>query len=118
MTFATVSENRQQLSLLSYLLLSVFPGSTVHQNRDPERAVQRMSTHEVDAIFADADTCSDWMHLIGRNHSNASVYLLCRKELLPPEGTGGIRGIVTYPITKQKIQIALQSIPQEFREVV
>lgn len=118
MTFATVCENRQLLSQLSRLLLSAFPGSTVHQNRDPERAVQRLSSHEVDAIFADADTCSDWVHLMRRHHANTSVYLLCRQDLLPPEGTGDIRGIVTYPITKQKIQIALQNIPREIREVV
>ena len=118
MTFTTVSSNREQSALLSQLLLMAFPGCTIHQSRDPARAIQHLSTQKVDAMFMDADSCSDWIPVLRRHESNPSVYLLCRQDLLPPEKTPGIRGIVTYPITKQKIQNALQNIPREIREVV
>ena len=118
MTFANVSVNPELLTLLSHLLILAFPGCTIHQSRDPMRAAQRLSNHEVDAIFADADTCSDWIHTLKKHKSNPSVYLLCRQDSQLPEGTENIRGIVTYPITQQKIQLALQPRPQEIREVI
>ena len=117
MTFANVCVNREQLTLLSQLLLAAFPGCTIHQSRDPMRAAQRLSDHKIDAVFADADTCSDWIHSLKRHLSNTSVYLLCRQDSSLPEEAEDIHGIVTYPITEQKIQDALLNIPQEIREV-
>jgi hypothetical protein len=58
------------------------------------------------------------MHLLNRQQSKASVYLLCRHDAPPPKETGGVRSVITYPITKQKIQAAFQHIPQQIREVV
>ena len=118
MTFANVSVNREQLILLSQLLLTAFPGCTIHQSCDPVRTITHLSTQKVDAVFADADTYPELMHLLNRQKSKASVYLLCRHDALPPEETGGIRSVITYPITRQKIQVALQTIPREVREVV
>ena len=118
MTFANVSVNREQLSLLSQLLLTVFPGCVIHQGCDPVRTMKHLSTQKVDAVFADADTYSELTNLLKRQKTNASVYLLCRQDVLPPEETGGIRSVITYPITRQKMQAALQSIPQDIREVV
>ena len=118
MTFATVSVNREQLALLSQWLIKVFPGSTIHQSRDPKRTIQHLSSEKVDAVFADADTCSDWIHIFKGHKSNPSVYLLCHQDTGSPEETDSIQGIVTYPITKQKIQIAMQTVPREIREVV
>ena len=117
MTFANVSVNQELLTLISQLLLTAFPGCTIHQSRDPMRAAQRLSDHKIDAVFADADTCSDWLHILKRQKSSPSVYLLSRQDLQLPEDTGGIRGVLTYPITRQKIQTALQNVPQEIREV-
>ena len=116
MTFANVSVNQEQLTLLSQLLLAAFPGCIIHQSRDPMQAAQRLSNHKVDAIFADAAPCFDWLHLLRRHKSNPPVYLLCGKDLQPPEGTEDIQGIVTYPITSQKIQVALQPNSGESRE--
>ena len=118
MTFTTVSINREQSAMLSQLLLLAFPGCTIHQSRDPGRAIQHLATQKIDAMFMDADTCSEWMPILRKHQSKPPVYLMCRQGLLPPEETVGIRGIVTYPITKQKIQNALQNIPREIREVV
>ena len=117
MTFTTVSVNREQLTVLSQLLLTAFPGCTIHQNRDPMRAIQHLSSQKVDAVFADAETCSDMIHIFREHKSKPSIYLLCR-DRKPPGETGGIRGIVTYPLTKQKIQIALQTGPREILEVI
>lgn len=117
MTFANVSVNREQLTLLSQLLLTAFPGCVIHQSCDPVRTMTHLSSQKVDAVFVDADAHPEVMHLLNRQKSKASVYLLCRHDL-PPEETGGIRSIITYPITRQKIQAALQAIPQEIREVI
>ena len=117
MTFANVCANQEQLTLLSQLLLTAFPGCTIHQSRDPMRAMQRLSCEKLDAVFADADTCSDLVHILRKQNSNASVYLLCRQNL-PPEQTGDAHAIITYPITKQKIKTALQIKPREIREGV
>ena len=118
MIFANVSVDREQLTILSQLLLTVFPGCVIHQSCDPVRTMARLSTQKVDAVFTDADTYPDLMHLLNRQKSKASVYLLCRHDSPPPEDTGGIRSIITYPVTRQKIQVALQTVPQELREVI
>ena len=117
MTFANVCVNREQLTLLSQLLLAAFPGCTIHQSRDPMRAAPRLSGQKIDAVFADADTCSDWIHSLKKHLSNPSVYLLCRQDSSPLVESEDIRGIVTYPITPEKIQNALLKIPQKSREV-
>ena len=118
MTFANVSVNREQLTLLSQLLLTAFPGCVIHQSRDPVRIIKRLSTQKVDAVFADADTYPDLMRLLNRQASKASVYLLCRQDLISPERTDGLRNVITYPVTGQKIHAALQTMPQEIREVI
>ena len=118
MTFANVNTNREQLTWLSQLLLTAFPGCIIHQSCDPARTITHLTTQKVDAVFTDADTYLELAHLLDRQKSKASVYLLCRQDLLPPEETDGIRSVITYPITRQKIQAALQVIPREIREVI
>ena len=118
MMFANVSMNREQLTLLSQLLVTAFPGCVVHQSRDPMRTIKHLSTQKVDAVFTDADTYPDLIRLLNRQKSKVSVYLLCRHDASPPEETDGIRSIITYPITGQKIQVALQTVPREIREVI
>lgn len=111
MTFANVGVNREQLTLLSQLLLAAFPGCVIHQSCDPVRTITHLSTQKIDAVFVDADTYPDLMQLLNAQKSKVSVHLLCRQDLLPPEETDGIRSVITYPITKQKIQAALQNVP-------
>ena len=118
MTFANVSVNREQLTLLSQLLLTAFPGCVIHQSCDPMRTIKHLSTQKVDAVFVDSDSHSELLQLLARQKLKALVYLLCRHDTPPPEKTGDIRSVITYPITKQKIQIALQTVPQELMEVV
>lgn len=113
MTFANVSINREQVALLSQLLLKAFPGCVIHQSCDPMRTITHLSTQKVDAVFVDTDTHPQLMRLLDGQESQASVYLLCRHDSLPPEDTGGIRSVITYPITRRKIQAALQNIPRE-----
>ena len=117
MTFANVSVNREQVTLLSQLLLTAFPGCVIHQSSNPARTVSHLSTQKVDAVFADADAYPEVMHLLSRQKSQTSVYLMCQHDS-PPMETDGIRSVIAYPITKQKIQAALQNVPQEIREVV
>ena len=118
MTFANIGVNREQLALLSRLLLTAFPGCVIHQSSDPVRAMTRLSAQKIDAVFVDVDAHSEWMHLMNKQESKASVYLLCQHDAPPPEEAGGIRSVITYPITRQKIQVALQTVPREVREVV
>lgn len=118
MTFANVCVNREQLTLLSQLLLKAFPGCVIHQSCDPERTFTHLSAEAVDAVFVDADTHSEVLHLLNRKKTKASIYLLCQHDSLPSEEIGGIHSVITYPITKQKIQGALQTIPSKIREVI
>ena len=118
MTFANVCVDRTQLVLLSQLLLTAFPGCVIHQSCDPVRMMSHLSTQKIDAVFADADTYSDLIHLLNRQKSKASVYWLCRHDTAPPEEMDGIQNVITYPVTRQKIQTALQTIPREIREVI
>ena len=117
MTFANVSVNRERLTLLSQLLLTAFPGCVIHQSCDPVRTITHLSTKQVDAVFVDADIYPALVHLMNGQKSKASVYLLCRHDTQPAE-TDDVRNLITYPITRQKIQAALQTIPQEIREVI
>lgn len=118
MIFANVSVNREELTFLSQLLLAAFPGCVIHQSCDPVRTIKRLATQKIDAVFVDADTHPEMMHLLDRLKSTASVYLLCRHDAPPPEETGGIRNVIMYPITRQKIQSALQTISRDIREVI
>ena len=118
MTFANVSVNQEQLTSLSQLLVTTFPGCTIHQSSSPVRVMHHLSAHKLDAVFTDADTYAEMSRILVDHKSKPSIYLICRQDRQPPEGMGGIRGIVTYPITKQKIQIALQTVPRETREVI
>ena len=118
MTFANISVDRERLLFLTQLLLMSFPGCTIHQSRDPMRTIQHMTTQKVDAVFADADTYSDLTRILPKQKTNTSVYLLCENDQQMPEEAHGIRGIIRYPITKQKLQTALQTVSQETREVV
>lgn len=118
MTFANISVNREQITWLSQLLLTAFPGCVIHQSCDPVRTMTHLSTQRIDAVFADADTYPDLMHLLKKQQSKASVYLLCRHDTPPPEQTDGAWSVITYPVTKQKIQVALQTVPREIREVI
>ena len=117
MTFANVNMNREQLTWLSQLLLTTYPGCVIHQSCDPMRTVSHLSTQKIDAVFVDADTHPRLMHLLNNRKQTASVYLLCR-HALPPGETDGVRSVITYPVTQQKIQLALQTIPREIREVI
>ena len=118
MTFANVNVNREQLTLLSQLLLTAFPGCVIHQSCDPVRTITHLSTQKIDAVFADAETYPDLIHLLNYHKSKASVYLLCQYDTRTPEKTDGIQNIITYPVTGQKIYAALQIIPREIREVI
>ena len=118
MTFANVCVNQEQLTLLSHLLLAAFPGCTIHQSRDPKRTIQHLSNQKVDAVFADADTCSDWIHIFRKHKSNPTVFLLCPQDRQRPKVSEDIHSVVTYPITNEKIQNALQTRPQEIREAI
>ena len=118
MTFANVCINQERLTSLSQLLLTAFPGCTIHQSRDPMRAFQHLSSQKVDAVFADADTCSDLIHIFRKHKSNPTVLLLCPQERQSLQEAEHIHGVVRYPITKLKIQTALAARPQETREVV
>ena len=118
MTFANVSVNREQLTLLSQLLITAYPGCVIHQSRDLVRTITHLSVKKTDAVFTDMDTYPDLIHLLNRQKSKASVYLMCRQDVPLPEETDGIRSIITYPVTRQKIQIALQTIPEEIREYI
>ena len=118
MTFANVSVNQEQLTWISQLLLTAFPGCTIHQSRDPMRTAKHLSTQKIDAVFVDSDSHSELIQLLDRQKSKASIYLLCRRDAPPPQETEGIRSVITYPVTRQKIQIALQTVPQELMEVI
>ena len=118
MTFANVSVNQELLTLLSQLLLAAFPGCTIHQSRNPVRAMQHISSGNIDAVFADADTCSDWIHIFRKHKSNTTFFLLCPQERQRPKETDGIHSVIMYPITTQKIHDALQTGPWEIRDVI
>lgn len=118
MTFANVSTNREQLTLLSQLLLAAFPGCVIHQSCDPARTITHSSAQKIDVVFADADAYPELINLLSRQQSKASVYLMCQQNTPPPEETDGIRSIITYPVTRQKIHTALQTIPREIKEAI
>lgn len=118
MTFANVCANREQLTLLSQLLLAVFPGCVIHQSSNPSRTLMHLSTKKLDAVFVDADSHSEVLQLLNTHQSKASVYLMCRQGVAPPEETDGIRSVIMHPFTRQKIHAALQTIQPEIREVI
>ena len=110
MTFVTVSVNREQLSLLSRLLVTLFPGCTIYQSRDPMRAIQRLPYHEVDAVFADVDTVSDMKDILDRKKMNAKIWLLSSQNVALSEEIAGCYGILSCPITEHKIRNVLQGV--------
>ena len=112
MTFVTVSINRAQLTLLSQFLVTLFPGCTIHQSCDPLRAIQRVSSQEVDAVFADVDTIYNMMDMLRIKRTNTKIWLLCKQDAILPEEMADCYGVLYCPITEQKIRNALQRLPQ------
>lgn len=111
MTFVTVSENREQLSVLSRLLVKLFPGCTIHQSHDPVRAMRQLSNQTVDAIFVDEDIRSGFMAILCKQ--NLRLYILCGKDAAMPEETKGFAGVLHYPITEQSARSTMQCLSQK-----
>ena len=109
MTFVTVSNNREQLAVLSQLLVALMPGCTIHQNCDPMRAICCLSRQKVDAVFADADLCVNVMDALRKQKIQAQLCLLCRQDVVLPEEIAGSHDVLSYPLTEQKMRMALQS---------
>ena len=109
MTFVTVSNNREQLAVLCQLLVSLIPGCTIHQNCDPMRAICCLSRQKVDAVFADADICANVMDELRKQKIQAQLCLLCRQDVILPEEIADSHGVLSYPLTEQKMRTALQS---------
>jgi hypothetical protein len=83
----------------------------IHQSCDPVRTFTHLSAQKVDAIFVDADTYPALVHLLSGQKSKTPVHLLCRQDFVPAVGAEGIGSVITYPVTRQKIQAALQNGP-------
>ena len=75
------------------------------------RAVRQLSNQKVDAVFADADTCSNSMDFLRRQ--NTQLCLLCGKDAATPEVAKGFDGVLSYPITEQSVRITLQSLSRK-----
>lgn len=112
MTFVTISVNQEQLTTLSQLLVTLFPGCTIHQNRDPMRAVQHLSSQAIDAVFADEHTISNMMDVLQKRRMNTAVWLLCSQGVAVPEEMAGCYGVLPCPITEHKMRAALQRMSQ------
>ena len=115
MTFVTVSINREQLTLLSQFLVTMFPGCTIHQSRDPMRVIRSLSHQKVDAVFADTDTCSNMLEILSRQNMNPQVCLLSSQSAVLPEEEASFDGVLSYPITEEKMRTTLQKISQNFQ---
>ena len=114
MTFITVSDNHEQLALLSQLLVTLIPGCTIHQNSNPMRAIRCLSYQKVDAVFADADTCANAMDVLRKQKMQTPLCLLCRQGVVLPEEMACSHGVLSYPLTEQKMRTALQRGHQGF----
>lgn len=112
MTFVTVCADRAQMTSLCHVLVTVFPGCTIHQNRDPMRAVQRLSLQEVDAVFADEDTIFNMLDMVKKHRMTTKIWLLSRQGAALPEEIAGCYGVLSCPVTEHKMRTALQRMPQ------
>ena len=112
MTFATVCVNQEQLSLLSQLLITIFPGCTIHQNQDPIHAIRCLSKQKIDAMFADVDACTNVMDVLRKQDLNTQICFLCRQNVKIPGEITNLDEVLTYPITEQKMRTTLQRIYQ------
>lgn len=108
-TFVTISDNREQLAILSRLLIALIPGCTIHQNSNPMRAIRCLSHQKVDAVFADADTCANAMEILRKQKMQTQLCLLCRQGADIPEEVPYSLGVLSYPLTEQKMQSVLRS---------
>lgn len=107
-TFVTVSDNREQLALLSRLLITLIPGCTIHQNSNPMRAIWCLSHQKVDAVFADADTCANAVEVLHKQNTQAQLCFLCRQGVVLPKEFACSHSVLSYPITEQKMRTALR----------
>lgn len=111
MTFVTVCADRAQLTSLCHMLVTLFPGCTIHQNRNPVRAMRQLSDEKVDAVFVDADTYSGSMDILCKQ--NLRLCLLCGKDTAMPEETKGFEGVLSYPITEQSVRATVQCLSRK-----
>ena len=112
MVFVTVSENREQLTGLTQLLVRLMPGCTIHQNYDPVRAIRCFAKQKVDVVFVDGDVCSGLLELMMKHEIDTSVYYLGGRDLSEIELPSGVCGVITAPVTDEKIRTLLQHLPK------
>lgn len=112
MTFAIVSVDREQLTLLSQLLVTVFPGCTIHQSGDPVRAMQRISYQKPDAVFADAATISNMTDVLRRQAKNIKICILCKQGVQLSEKMTKGYDVLPWPVAEHQVRSALKRMPE------
>lgn len=115
MNFITVSANREQLTILSQFLTTMFPGCTVYQGCNPMHAFRRLSIKNINAVFADVETCSQMVDLLNRQNIKTLIYPLCRQDTALSEELLDFGAPLSYPITEHKMQPVIQKLGRSYR---
>lgn len=113
MVFVTADSDRERLHTLTALLLSTFPGSTVHEHTDPVRSARCVMDRKVDAVLAEAGM--RWI-----DGMSLPRFLRCHRQDIPvfilAESDGyreaalrdGADGYLVWPFTAEQLRSAVQ----------
>ena len=113
--FVTADSCRTHLERLTQLLVSVFPGSTIYQHTDLCRVPHDVLSHNVDAVFLEAEMDQannfGFVQMLRRQKSDLPVFIISQTENRREEAAeAGVNDYFVQPVTEQQLRDAIQSV--------
>ena len=113
--FVTADRSRTQLELLTQLLVSIFPGSTIYQHTDLCRVPHDVLNNKVDAVFLESEIDKinglNFVTMLRRQKVDIPVYIISNTEALREEAAKvGANDYFVQPVTEQQLRDAIRSV--------
>lgn len=114
MTFVTADSNRVRLEKLTRSLVAAFPGSTVYQHADPQRAMHDALGKKVDAVFVAAEerqpNVLELMRMLHRQKPDIPVFVISETDELRTEAVeSGADAYFLCPVSEESLKAVLCS---------
>lgn len=115
MVFVTVDRDRSRLERLTKLLVESFPGSTIYQHVDPQRAPTDVLYNRVDGVFLEEETRGDGtidlMVMLHRQKPRLPVFILTQTAVMGEEAlAAGAAGYLCRPFGGQELREIILSV--------
>ena len=120
MVFVIVSNCREELTRLTQLLLSSFPGSTIYQHAELCRVTHDVLNNKVDAVLLDVELDKssglDFVRMLRKQKTNVPVFIIAKAEDFREEAMdAGADDYCVLPDGKELLLDAIQLVKNKKR---